>query len=48
MLCGGLFLLADADYFAAAVNAGSMGFITALSFPDDPADFRREIQNAAS
>ena len=44
ILCGGLFLLADANYVAAAVNAGSMGFITALSFPDDPEDFRREIR----
>jgi NADH:quinone reductase (non-electrogenic) len=44
ILCGGLFLLADARYVAAAVNAGCMGFITALSFPDDPEDFRREIR----
>jgi nitronate monooxygenase len=44
ILCGGLFLLADARYVAAAVNAGSMGFITAMSFPDDPEDFRREIR----
>jgi nitronate monooxygenase len=44
ILCGGLFLLADANYVAAAVNAGSMGFITALSFPEDPEAFRREIR----
>jgi NAD(P)H-dependent flavin oxidoreductase YrpB (nitropropane dioxygenase family) len=44
ILCGGLFLLADARYVAAAVNAGCMGFITALSFPDDPDGFRREIR----
>lgn len=44
ILCGGLFLLADAKYVAAAVNAGSLGFITALSFSDEPEDFRREIQ----
>jgi NAD(P)H-dependent flavin oxidoreductase YrpB (nitropropane dioxygenase family) len=44
ILCGGLFLLADARYVAAAVNAGCMGFITALSFPDNPDDFRREIR----
>ena len=44
ILCGGLFLLADARYVAAAVGVGGMGFITALSFPDDPEDFRREIR----
>lgn len=44
ILCGGLYLLADARYVAAAVNAGSMGFITALSFPDEPEAFRREIR----
>jgi NAD(P)H-dependent flavin oxidoreductase YrpB (nitropropane dioxygenase family) len=44
ILCGGLFLLSDARYVAAAVNAGCMGFITALSFPDDPEGFRREIR----
>jgi len=44
ILCGGLFLLADARYVAAAVNAGCMGFITALSFRDNPEDFRREIR----
>jgi len=44
ILCGGLFLLADARYVAAAVNAGCMGFITALSFRDNPEDFRNEIR----
>jgi nitronate monooxygenase len=44
ILCGGLYLLADARYVAAAVNAGCMGFITALSFSDSAEDFRREIR----
>src|SRR5262245_22932165 len=44
ILCGGLMWLADAGYVAAALNAGAMGFITALSFPDDPEAFRREIR----
>lgn len=44
ILCGGLMWLADARYVAACVNAGCMGFITALSFPDDPEDFRREVR----
>lgn len=44
ILCGGLFLLADARYVAAAVNAGCMGFITALSFADDPEAFRDELR----
>jgi nitronate monooxygenase len=44
ILCGGLIWLADANYVAAAVNAGCMGFITALSFPDNAEDFRREIR----
>ncbi len=44
ILCGGLIWLADARYVAAVVNAGAMGFITALSFPDDPEEFRREIR----
>lgn len=35
ILAGGLQWLADADYVAAAVRAGLMGFITAASFPDD-------------
>jgi len=34
ILCGGLIHLADGRYVAAAVNAGGMGFITALSSPD--------------
>jgi NADH:quinone reductase (non-electrogenic) len=44
ILCGGLIWLADARYVAAAVNAGCMAFITALSFPDDPESFRAEIR----
>jgi nitronate monooxygenase len=43
VLCGGLIWLADAAYVAAAVNAGGMGFITALSFPNDPECFRAEL-----
>lgn len=44
ILCGGLQWLADARYVAAVVNAGGMGFITCMSFPDDPEDFRREVR----
>lgn len=44
ILCGGLIWLADARYVAAVVNAGGMGFITALSFPDDPEAFRNEVR----
>lgn len=44
ILCGGLMWLADANYVAAAINAGAMGFVTALSFPDDPDGFRRELR----
>lgn len=44
ILCGGLQWLADARYVAACVNAGGMGFITALSFPDDPEAFRAEVR----
>jgi nitronate monooxygenase len=36
--------LADARYVAAVVNAGGMGFITCMSFPDDPEAFRREVR----
>lgn len=43
ILCGGLQWLADANYVAAVVNAGAMGFITALSFPGDVDGFRREL-----
>lgn len=35
ILAGGLQWLANADYVAAAVNAGIMGFITAASFADN-------------
>ncbi|HKU95084.1 MAG TPA: nitronate monooxygenase, partial [Vineibacter sp.] len=34
----------DARYVAAVVNAGGMGFITCMSFPDDVAAFRREVR----
>jgi NADH:quinone reductase (non-electrogenic) len=44
ILCGGLIWLADAAYVAAAVNAGGMGFITALSFPQEPERFRAELR----
>jgi nitronate monooxygenase len=44
ILCGGLQWLADGRYVAAVVNAGGMGFITAMSYPDDPEAFRRELQ----
>jgi len=43
ILCGGLMWLADGRYVAAVVNAGGMGFITALSFPD-PEAFRDQIR----
>jgi NAD(P)H-dependent flavin oxidoreductase YrpB (nitropropane dioxygenase family) len=43
ILCGGLMWLADADYVAAVVNAGAMGFITARSFPE-PRDFREQLR----
>ncbi|HEY8442763.1 MAG TPA: nitronate monooxygenase [Xanthobacteraceae bacterium] len=44
ILCGGLIWLADASYVAAAVNAGGMGFITALSFPGNPERLRAEVR----
>ena len=37
--------LADANYTAAAVNAGGMGFLTAKTFPD-PGHFRNELEKA--
>jgi NAD(P)H-dependent flavin oxidoreductase YrpB (nitropropane dioxygenase family) len=43
ILCGGLMHLADGRYVAAVVNAGGMGFITALSFPDQT-KFRDELR----
>ncbi len=43
IMATGLQWLANADYVAAAVNAGMMGFITAASFPDTSA-LRDEIQ----
>lgn len=43
ILCGGLMWLADADYVAAVVNAGAMGFVTARTFPE-PEAFRAELR----
>lgn len=43
IVAGGLQWLSKAEYVAAAVNAGVMGFITAASFPDD-ATLRAEIR----
>lgn len=37
ILCGGLMWLATAEYVAAVVNAGAMGFITPRSYPDTEA-----------
>ena len=39
--------LADANYTAAAVNAGGMGFLTAKTFPD-PIQFKDELEKALS
>lgn len=46
ILAGGLMWLADADYVAAVVNAGGMGFITAKTFPDFK-DYEAELDKAA-
>ena len=44
ILCGGLGpKVADADYVAAVVNAGGMGFIVAAGFPD-PDEFREQLR----
>jgi NADH:quinone reductase (non-electrogenic) len=43
VLAAGLQWLSNADYVAAAVNAGLMGFLTAASYPD-PASLRAEIR----
>ncbi|WP_232315144.1 NAD(P)H-dependent flavin oxidoreductase [Oceanibaculum pacificum] len=43
ILCGGLMWLATAEYVAAVVNAGAMGFITPRSYPDIDA-FRDAVQ----
>ncbi len=43
VIAGGLQWLANADYVAAAANAGIIGFITAASFPDLD-DLRAEIR----
>lgn len=44
-LCGGLMWLADANYVAAAANAGSIGFMTAKTFPD-PGRWKEELEKA--
>ena len=43
LLCGGMMWLGDGTFVAAVVNAGGMGFVTALAFPD-PEEFRRQIR----
>ena len=43
VVASGLMWLSNADYVAAAANAGIMGFITAASFPDGAA-LRAEVQ----
>ncbi|MFD2205862.1 NAD(P)H-dependent flavin oxidoreductase [Kiloniella antarctica] len=43
VLCGGMMHLSDAKYVAAVANAGAMGFISALTFPD-PKQLKDEIQ----
>lgn len=43
IVAGGLMWLANADYVAAAANAGIIGFITAASFPDQET-LRAEIR----
>ncbi len=47
ILCGGLMWLSDANYVAASVNAGGMGFMTARTFPD-PGAFRAELQKCCA
>ena len=37
ILCGGMMWLATAEYVAACVNAGAMGYITPRSYSDEPA-----------
>ena len=44
ILCGGMGpRVSDAEYVAAVVNAGGMGFIVAAGFPD-PEDFREQLK----
>lgn len=43
IVAGGLMWLANAEYVAAAANAGVLGFITAATFPE-PEDLRNEIR----
>ena len=48
ILCGGLGPgVSDAPYVAAVVNAGGMGFIMALGWPD-PESFRAELRKCAA
>lgn len=47
IFAGGLMWLADANYVAAVVNAGGMGFITAKTFPE-PGAFDAELDKAWS
>lgn len=43
IVAGGMMWLSNADYVAAAANAGLLGFITAASFPEEN-DLRAEIR----
>ncbi|MBL1240239.1 MAG: nitronate monooxygenase [OCS116 cluster bacterium] len=47
IVAGGLMWLSNAEYVAAAANAGILGFITAASFPDDT-KLRAEIRKCKS
>ncbi|MEQ8397963.1 nitronate monooxygenase [Thalassobaculum sp.] len=47
IVAGGLMWLADANYVAAVVNAGGMGFITAKTFPEE-GRFEAELDKAAT
>ncbi len=46
IVAGGLMWLSNAEYAAAAANAGILGFITAASFPEEK-DLRAEIRRCA-
>jgi NADH:quinone reductase (non-electrogenic) len=47
IVAGGLMWLSDANYVAAVVNAGGMGFITAKTFPEEDR-FAAELDRAAA
>ena len=47
IVAGGLMWLSNAEYVAAAANAGILGFITAATFPDAN-DLRNEIRKCKS